>query len=444
MAEQRPQGTPAPPVNSAMQLARMHLWHFQAVRDALVVAAILALIWAGYAMRAVTVPLLVALLLAYLFEPLVSRLSSHPSVRRPFVVGALLSTVGVASVLVMAFSLPVIVHQTTRFLDDVREGRFAAKAAELREYVPENFREDYDAVFKLLSGRDERAESERPAQAAGTGVSPSPSTQPLTEERIAEIVDRRLAERAAQPLARAEPAGGWLGLARGGTDTIIRVLGAVVQIGLLAFLIPFYFFFFSVSFPSVVKFSSDLIPRANRQRVLELIHKMDRAVAGFVRGRIVICFIMAVMLAVGWMMCGVPYALLLGLIVGVFSLVPYLGGVGLPLAIGMLLYGQLGEPEAQRMVWWQIILWPSLVFAIVQFVEGYILTPLISGKATNLDPVTIVVAVLAGGSVAGVYGMLLAIPVAACAKILITDVLLPRIRAWTEGRAADPLPLDRG
>ena len=83
-----------------------------------------------------------------------------------------------------------------------------------------------------------------------------------------------------------------------------------------------------------------------------------------------------------------------------------------------------------------------LVFAIVQALDGWLLTPLIAGKATNLDPVTIFVAVLAGGSVLGAYGMLLAIPVAACIKILIQEVLLPKIHAWTRGEVDDPLPFD--
>ena len=84
-----------------------------------------------------------------------------------------------------------------------------------------------------------------------------------------------------------------------------------------------------------------------------------------------------------------------------------------------------------------------MVYGIVQTIEGYVLIPMIAGKATNLDPVTILVAVLAGGSIMGVYGMLIAIPVAACLKILCTEVLLPKVRAWTSGEAADPLPIQR-
>ena len=169
-------------------------------------------------------------------------------------------------------------------------------------------------------------------------------------------------------------------------------------------LIPFYFFFFSLWFPEVKKFASSLIPEDGKSKTVALLEKMDAAVAGFVRGRIVIAFIMGTILAIGWMIVGVPYAILLGIGVGVLCAVPFLGLIGIPLSIGLLFLDQIGLPEADRMAWWGIIVWPLLVFAIVQALDGWLLTPLIAGKATNLDPVTIFVAVLAGGSVLGAYG----------------------------------------
>jgi predicted PurR-regulated permease PerM len=72
-----------------------------------------------------------------------------------------------------------------------------------------------------------------------------------------------------------------------------------------------------------------------------------------------------------------------------------------------------------------------------------LLTPVIAGRATNLGPVSVFVAVLAGASLAGVYGMLLAIPAAACIKILASEMLMPALREWAAGRASDPLPIDR-
>ncbi len=74
---QRSRAEPPPP-DDMPPTARVHLWQVQAIRDLLCVGSVLGLLWLGHAMRAVTVPLLIALLLAYLFEPLVSKLSRHP------------------------------------------------------------------------------------------------------------------------------------------------------------------------------------------------------------------------------------------------------------------------------------------------------------------------------------------------------------------------------
>ena len=225
-------------------------------------------------------------------------------------------------------------------------------------------------------------------------------------------------------------------------DVALGVLGSIIRFGILAVLIPFYFFFFSLWFPQVVAFARELIPDEGRSEMESLLSKMDAAVAGFVRGRIVIAAIMSVTLAAGWMIVGVPYAILLGIAVGVLCAVPFLGLVGVPVSIGLLFLEQLGVPDASRMAWWGVLVWPTLVFALVQALDGWLLTPLIAGKATNLDPVTIFVAVLAGGSVLGAYGMLLAIPIAACIKISIQEVILPNVRAWARGEADDPLPFD--
>jgi predicted PurR-regulated permease PerM len=217
----------------------------------------------------------------------------------------------------------------------------------------------------------------------------------------------------------------------------------VLTFGFLAALVPFYFWFFSTNFPSAIEFLRGLLPVGKRDRVLKLAAEMDRAVSGFVRGRIVVSTIMGVIIAVGWKFFGVPYAITLGVVVGVFSLVPYLSVVGLPIAIALLAVDQLALPEAERMGWLWILLGPALVYGVVQFLEGYVLIPLIAGKATDLDPVSIFVAVLAGAAIAGVYGMLLSIPVAACLKIYLREVVMPRLRDWSSGRADDPLPFDQ-
>ncbi len=413
MAKAKSDPSPAP-----RNLAKLHIWHVQAVRDILLIAAVIGLVWLGYVMRSVTVPLLVALLLAYLFEPLVALLTRRGRVGRPFVAGAIIATVGVAVVGLLAILVPVAVDQTSEIIAKFGDGRARAAAISLAQHVPPSFRDDLERVIKLLPDGVQQAGREGP---------PAPD---------AAVGDAAVGASAARRHDLVE-------LALGGVRAVMQVLGRVVQLGFLAFLIPFYFFFFSVSYPAVAGFARSLVPEEGRARTFELLGKMDRVVASFIRGRIVISVLMGAMLALGWRLCGVNYALLLGAVVGIFSAVPYLGGVGIPLAIGLLAAEQFTLPLELRMVWWQVILWPTVVFVIVQVIETYVLTPVIAGKATNLDPVTIVVAVLAGGSIMGVYGMLLAIPVTACLKILLTDVLLPRIRAWTRGEAEDPLPMGR-
>ncbi|MDY7110341.1 MAG: AI-2E family transporter [Planctomycetota bacterium] len=474
----------APPHDALHPMAHLHIWQIQAVRDVLVVAAAVALFWAGYALRTVTVPLLVALLLAYLFEPLIRRLSRHPKVSRAGAVLSLLISVGAAFIIVLALSLPLVVGQSIQFIDDIRGGVMRQRIERLERWVPAGARDEFDSLINQLpagplfeatgeadagggtagSSRDGGGGAAGPpddaedAQAADDSGSPPAEALP-DDGRLEAIVDARVADRLAplrEDLARLQQqidaAGrqgrgndGWA-LAQRGLRTIGSIIGSLIGFGLIVFLIPFFFFFFSLWYPDVIHFGETLVPKKNKERVLDLLKKMDEVVAGFVRGRIVISIIMGMMLAIGWLICGVPYAIPLGLIVGVFCAVPYLGGIGIPAAVGLLLIEYVGTPVDEREIWlgwFGVLLWPTLVFAIVQLIEGYVLIPVIAGKATKLDPVTIVVVVLAGGSVLGVYGMLLAIPVAACGKILFMEVLLPKIRAWTKGEIEDPLPIER-
>jgi len=230
------------------------------------------------------------------------------------------------------------------------------------------------------------------------------------------------------------------------TGDAVSVLGAIVgsliYAAFLIFLVPFYFFFFSTAWPNIRRFVRDVLPPDRFKAEYELLGKMDASVSGFVRGRIVISLIMGVLLSIGWWICGVPYWMLVGMTTGVLCAVPYLGGVGIPAAILLLWLGQAEVAADDRLAWWGIIFWPTLVFTFVQLLEAYLLTPLIAGKATNLGPVSIIVAVLAGGVVMGVYGMLLAIPVMACLKIMFMDVFLPRVHRWARGQAEDILPIE--
>jgi len=200
--------------------------------------------------------------------------------------------------------------------------------------------------------------------------------------------------------------------------------------------------------PDLLDLGRSLIPERARGRVTGLVQRMDATVAAFVRGRLTVAAIVGVLYALGWSLVGVPYGLILGLLVGVFSIVPYLAAVGLPIAWVLLAVSLIAHPEsggwyiatgedgAPAINWWLVLILPWLVNLVAQTVEDYVLNPIIQGRATELHPVLIMLAVLAGGSLAGLYGMLLAVPAAACLKILLTAEVMPRLRAWA---GAEPL-----
>jgi len=437
----------------------LHIWQIQAFRDILFVAAIVCIIWLGYVLSAVTVPLLVALLLAYLFEPLIQKLTRHEKINRPMAVGGLLCAIGLGFGLFFAIAIPLIIGQTIGFINDFQTGQIRSQVAGLIDHAPSFIREEVDDILDVLPRSDSDNTSttasppveDSPASDAGGGALPdetapsetdAQSQPPLDEQRVRAIVDEELLRHAAS--VPAEGGSPILGLAGSGVRTLWGLITASLYIALLFFLIPFYFYFFSVYWPAVLRFGRKLIPEKNKKRTVDLISKMDAVVSGFVRGRIIICLITGVLLAAGWFIADVPYAIVIGMITGIMFLVPYLGSLGFIVAVVVNVIAASGEPGRSDLWLLWAALWPTVVYVVVQFIESYILTPKIAGKATNLDPVTIVVAVLAGGTLLGVYGMLLAIPIAACGKILLVEVLFPKIDAWLRGERSDPLPIERG
>lgn len=479
------------------ELRRLHLWQIQGVRDIVLVAAVVTLLWIGYAMRVVTVPVLVAFGLAYLVEPLVQRMTAAGRMRRSLAVTVILIVAGIGIAVATTLVVPVIWGQTNALMLELKTRRVQQLLKEAEQTLPEGWREP---VGKLAEWLEEAANpeitppaeagaaaslaargaaaSEEPSQSAsgttrapgtpidpvaiGAGAAEQSSTAPTVRsgalpkpvETAVETEQARLQRMVDEQVEAALQARGLGGAVTPRNDTpfaslvgsgvqqvLARAIDAITLL-FLAFLIPFYFYFFSVSYPDAIGFLQGLVPQQRRERVNHLAREMDRAVSGFVRGRIVIAFLMGVMAAIGWKICGVPYAITLGLAAGLLSIVPYLGFAAVPVAIGMLLLDQVGMPPESRLAWYWILGGPLLVFVIVQSIEGYLLTPVIAGKVTDLGPVTIFVAVLAGAALAGVYGMLLSIPAAACLKIWWREVLLPRIRDWSAGRRADPLPLD--
>ena len=491
-----------PDEQDTTRLSKLHLWQIQGVRDALVIAMFVVIFYAGYAMRSVTVPLLIAFGLAYLVEPIVESLCQRLRMSRPAAVGTIMATAGLGLLVALVIAVPIVIGQSVSFVESFRSGRFNSVIDRAQAVVPEPYQDQVQKIRSWFSENvgsgsgiapsefavdasnasakstnagnndavnKDAAKSQAPANAdaakaqkidAGVAANNAVnnvgnSAANATDKTVADKASAKLVNQAAIDIAVEEALNkrGYVGAQPSTAFSWTNMFGSSVQgvlttalefltIGFLTALIPFYFWFFSVSFPSAIAKLRGLIPEKHRDGTVKLIVEMDHAVSGFVRGRIVISLIMAIMFAIGWKVCGVPYAITLGLVIGLFSVVPYLSAVGLPIAIGLLIVDQLVLPEEARMSWMWIVVGPSLVYAIVQLLEGDVLIPVIAGRATDLGPVSIFVAVLAGAARAGVYGMLLSIPVAACLKIYGREVIMPRVKAWSSGEADDLLPLN--
>jgi predicted PurR-regulated permease PerM len=169
-----------------------------------------------------------------------------------------------------------------------------------------------------------------------------------------------------------------------------------------------------------------LLPKAQAPQVRMLAAQIDEILAGFVRGQITVCVLLGVFYATGLSLVGLDAGIVVGVTAGLTSFIPYVGavfGVTLGLAMGL---GQFG---VEYVVLAQI----AGVFVVGQFLEGNLLTPRLVGDRVRLHPVWVIFALLAMGQLFGFIGLLLAIPVAAAAGVLVRYAITLYMREYVEG-----------
>jgi predicted PurR-regulated permease PerM len=184
-------------------------------------------------------------------------------------------------------------------------------------------------------------------------------------------------------------------------------------IGLLAnvVLLPVLTFFFLRDWDLLIDRVASLVPRAHLPVVARLAKESSDVLGAFLRGQFLVMLILGVMYGVGLWMVGLDLGILIGLTSGLLTFVPYLGptsGIVLGLVAALVQYGD-----------WQHMAGVLVVFGIGQIIESYVLTPKLVGDRIGLHPMAVIFAVLAGGQLFGFLGMLLALPVAAVANVLL-------------------------
>jgi predicted PurR-regulated permease PerM len=185
------------------------------------------------------------------------------------------------------------------------------------------------------------------------------------------------------------------------------ILGLVANIALL----PVLTYFFLRDWDALVARVAALIPRDHINTATRLARESSDVLGAFLRGQFLVMVILGVMYGAGLWGVGLDLGILIGIIAGLLTFVPYLGpasGIILGCIAALVQYGD-----------WQHLVGVLVVFGVGQVIESYWLTPKMVGDRIGLHPVAVIFAVLAGGQLFGFLGMLLALPVAAVANVLL-------------------------
>jgi predicted PurR-regulated permease PerM len=327
-------------------------------------AFVLVLVLAGlvYVLAPVLTPFAIAALLAYLGDPLVERMVERGR-NRTLAVSLVFLLMTLILVCVLLVLIPLVERQISRLVEN------------LPRYV------DY------LRGQVQ------PWLEAQLGYSPE-----LFDP--GQLVDM-LKEHWRQ-------AGGIAaGIVAGVSKSGLAILGWLFKL----LLIPVVVFYLMRDWKVLLERARSLLPRPIEPTVMRLLRESDEVLGAFLRGQLLVMLVLGVLYSIGLWIIGVDFAILIGMLAGLLSFVPYLGlivgmGVGLIAA-----YVQFQD--------WLPLLWVLLVFGVVQTFESVWLTPTLVGDRIGLHPVAVIFAVLAGGQLFGFLGVLLALPAAAVVMVVL-------------------------
>jgi predicted PurR-regulated permease PerM len=215
-----------------------------------------------------------------------------------------------------------------------------------------------------------------------------------------------VAQRAGQVLAVAGAVAGKL--AQGGL--------AIFNLLALLFLTPVVTFYLLRDWERLIAALDGALPRDHADTIRKLARESNAAIAGYLRGQALVCISLGAIYAIGLSLVGLQFGLVIGLIAGAISFIPFVGTfVGAVMALGMALVQF--PPD------WIGVAKVAVVFLVGQMMEGNVLSPKLVGDRVGLHPVWIMFALLAGGALFGFVGVLIAVPVAAVVGVLVRHLI---------------------
>jgi predicted PurR-regulated permease PerM len=342
---------------------------FMPPRWILTVAAIALALWLIVQLKELVVLLVIGYFIAYAIDPLVARIQAR-GFSRPVAFSVLCVTVIAVLALVGVTAVPTLVDEFTKLSSNLNSyiqtsrDKLGPFLERMKEYLPESFRASInldDIKGSIL------------------GIASSISGDTLKN------------------------------IGRGVLSTLLSGYSSAMAIFNLL-LLPFIIFYISVDLPPIHGFFRALFPITKRSKVERVCREIDGYVSSFVRGQAIVCTVLFVLYALGLGIVGVDLWLLLAAIAGFGNMVPYLGtalGLFFSCVMAVVTFGDVSH-----------VVWVLAVFAVVQFLEGMVITPRIMGESIGLSPLIIILSLFAAGQLFGLLGIFLAIPAAATLRVL--------------------------
>ncbi|WP_274649424.1 AI-2E family transporter [Paenibacillus humicola] len=190
---------------------------------------------------------------------------------------------------------------------------------------------------------------------------------------------------------------------------ISNVISAVTNFVIVVATAPIICYYMLKDGGAIPRAILHLVPKRYRKDGREVLEDIDSALSGFIVGRMIITFLLGVMMYIGFLIIGLPYSLLIALIATLLNIIPYIGPIlG---AIPCVIVAFIDSPA--------MVLWVLLVVVIAQQIESNLLSPHVYGRRLDIHPLTTILLLLVAADIAGILGVILAIPLYMVAKIVI-------------------------
>jgi predicted PurR-regulated permease PerM len=375
--------TPAPPrlpASERLRRAGVGAWSIIGI---LILGAIF--VWALLKVRVIFPPLVLAILVVYILNPLVTRLHRLGVPRIAGTLAAYVVVLGGLALVVIAL-IPLVSEQVRDFSRSWPELR-----AQALDFVDANvvrlesaLNTDIDTTqISCLLGADETTLGDQPSAARCDQV-----TNQLREQLVAQA------------------------------GRLTRFGSSLLEVLLVFVVGPLIALYLLIDLPHLSRDLKNLIPESHRDEFVDLGGKVTTAVGGFFRGQLLVALVVGVLSALGFRIIGLPFWFVIGAVAGFFNLVPLIGpyiGGALGFLVG-LLTGGIG-----------LGLRAALVELIVQQLDNHFISPNVMRRTVNLHPVTVMLSLLAGSAVAGFWGVLLGVPAVAVAKVTLGHLWATRV-----------------